>query len=444
MVSRLFRSEIIWRKIVTFALVALVSSVLISCGKKDGKPQIDTSTPQDTSTQEPEVNADREVEEESEGSGREIDEGGLLRERSPSDLVGDFVRGRGHGYDGNLEVDHAGLTPDILHPRDIHPLDLYRHTVPSYTGAHYSGNYFYSGAGQDNILSLLLSTMDSRESGSGTAADKALAQKIHRFRVEVKSGGRIKSSFIFWEDLNGNDRLHYHYEGRLNENRVAQMTMTSDCPDRFDLKITCMDAGSTCQIKVARILEKQPENPARAFVVERNTNAHVYMEVDSNKVDTNPLYATWFAFTKNTERYLEGGGTRLPLMHYMSLQSSAVVNGEASYLVTMGIEQANQAREYINFSGPLVKNRSNWETNIPVDLNPSVQGWYQGNQTQLSESYRDLVQRAQLIGNDGRGNLRFQISLSDRNSGLSTPVFYSFLRDHVEIDYSRLSSAVRN
>ena len=437
------------RKSAVIFLSLVLSLSLVACGKKGKKPEINTKP-----TTESPAETQAAVEPAQDNGVATTDDSKLTsgseEDRNLIDLIEDQFETGSRRIPGDRPIIvednyNAPVSPELMSPSNLLPDELFAMNDSSYTGAKDRSGLFYTGAGQDNLLSLLVADMDSRESERDQTADLALARKLHQFKVIKGLGSnRLKVQFLIWNSSNGKVATEYIYTGALNESRVAYLNPTADCPDDFTVKVTCMDADGGCRVRVVKLIEKSATQ-GKAFVVDRHTRGHIYLAKPTSAYPFNGAYWAWYNVARNTELYLLGQTRReLPQFTQLTMKSSAVVNGEGSLRAFIRVERKNGTEELVTINSPMIKGQSSSQVGRSLMLTPVRTYDSSGRKINLGESYMGTLRHMSLVDNDGRGNFRFEFTAKSRQDAHAETFKFSLLREHVQPDYSRLRTAVQN
>lgn len=375
----------------------------------------------------------------------------------------DIVRGRGTVGNGGSDsgTGYYARTEDVRGGSDTRagnegpgwPKDYSPSQQPLYSGMVDERGQAYTDAKDDSIMAVMVDKMN-RMAQELRVDSEQMAMAVNQINLAVDRQIISLNLVLRFADREINEDFSGYLTG---QNRTAQLQQRSSrSGEQFVIQATCVDRDTNCRnviLKIDQIREGQVCRTVYAvhrwmmdgvgdghFTLAReeyNKSSQIFLEdkaiqkaqkegkkYDKELIVKNRAERAFLRVVGNTIHYnrmMNGEShrelSRTPRLGFLGVRSWAVAYGPSFFEITMGKAKAGaggRLSDSTRFAGLLTKPRVAGE----VAETMSIEGEYSN--PQIDERYDDQfaksITKAQLVDNDGRGNLTLQVQFKDSSS----------------------------
>lgn len=327
-----------------------------------------------------------------------------------------------------IPYDPRHLTSDEIHASgDAPPAN---HTlVPSDLSTDEGERLFYSGSGMDNLREKLQAMVESTPNQELKRIDAQFAAGVTMSTFDVDEvSGRVRAVVTL---KRGNKSHQFQFMGVLDNKGVFRSGSLKQAPF-VTLEMACMDRGAGCQTAHIRVRDGHRRQIRTAHIIARQTNSDIHIEAPGFGVARNPEYDRLLGLLVDT---IENPSSANKVGR-VSFVTSETINGSSVFWITTHFvlsdrySWAGSSSQIMSFMGPLVKpaNSPFLEQKVEVLLPMTT---IDGRPVRVNGLLTNSVQTVRLIRNDGRGNLKFAITVRQSHAKGSEETFHLlFARKH--------------
>lgn len=328
-----------------------------------------------------------------------------------------------------IPYDPRGLTPDEIYTSSDQrpPADM--SNVPSDLSTDEGEKLFFSGAGMDDLREQLHAAVEATldEEVKQINAQFAAGVTMSTFEVNEVSG-RVRATVTL---KRGGKPQQFIFAGTLNNKGIFRSGDVKVAPF-VALDMACMDRGAGCQTAHIRIRDGHRNQVRTAHIIARQSSSDIHIDAPGFGVARNPEYDRLLGLLVDTINNPNGSNK----VDRISFVTSETINGPSMFWITTHFVLSNRyswtgsSSQMISFMGPLVKPENSSILEQKVEVVPSVTT-IDGLPVRVNGLLSDTVQTVRLIRNDGRGNLKFAITVRQSHAKGSEETFHLlFARKH--------------
>jgi hypothetical protein len=267
-----------------------------------------------------------------------------------------------------------------------------------FTGMQDQDGLYFVGTSPDDLLTYLQARSGDSSIDAGIRARNAAAAR------RVVSARLTKSSHdvsIKLEMSEGGSTKIYTLEGPLNESRVVSLQITDQTGSaNIEASLKCLDIDGGCNTSMLKLMVGQPGSRSVVRIVLRESLADVYLSLPGQR-SGNPEYETLREFWINSIKNIN----TTHKIKEVVLNSFEVVNGRAGF----DVQVIGEDRQLMVFTGPSVAPQRGTKENIRADRSVDA-----ANANEYDYDLANSIGSAQIINNNGLGQLRFALKMRPR------------------------------
>lgn len=351
-------------------------------------------------------------------SGREGDE--VQQPPAPVQSAAPVSQTETEEYDSVVYYDFNGLTPDQIFKKKIGVIKgnaPVKNLVASDIRSANGELLFYSGSGQDTLREELFVMVNERLSKLSPAAresDRKFAHSIQVSHFSVDWENR-RGFLTFVYNKNG-VQMSTQVEGPINGGmgfRVENETLSA--------QVACMDISGGCRTAHIRVKDTSTGHVRTADIIARHTSTSMTV-VPSNELGAtnNRGFDHILGILKNSENK----ANQMNVIENMTLSTSETIGGASGFWVTMHTRlqdrQGNRGYDTLQLTGPLVKPHQTDDLDVRLLVTPAITVVNAAAVPLDGKRMVDMVGRASLLKNDGRGNLMVELVIPQVIAGAAS------------------------
>lgn len=286
---------------------------------------------------------------------------------------------------------------------------------------------YYSGAGQDNLPSLLKRVLESEKNPARKQRNKEFAKRVSAAAFEVTDwySRTAQASVTLQRD---GKTIRYKFQNRF-DNRLRMRAGDLKRSPFVEIETACMNVDGDCQTVHMIVRDASKGETVTAHVIVRRSTVALHIEGNGYGRAGNPEYDRFLKVLLNTVRAPKG----LDNIQDIAFTTSEVIGGQSQFTVAMDAVFYNGTRQVIAWTGPLVKPKDSSFLNVEAYVIPyamTVQGRAVDSPNLIINSFRET----RLVRNDGRGNIQLEVTIRKATPrGSEDTVRLTFARIHKQV-----------